>query len=310
MNLHDRLRWFGQVALVVFVLGAAAFLSGITAMRLAIRAGEVQVPSVAGMRAGDAQAALAARRLGLRIADRVYSDLPLDRVVRQSPPAGTHVKVSQHVHVVLSLGPRKLPIPPLEGKSLRAARIELLRAGLQVGEVSTCHLLAPYPAALAAQSPPGGNPPTPFGPTPAEGSQSSRDTELRSAGGIEGPQPEAETVVQQSPRPGEPAAARGESARVNLLVALAPEEVSYVMPDLRGLPLAEAQRRIGTAKLRLAKINAVPVLPAPSGREGPPASNPAAAGVPAAARGIVLRQKPAYGARLRASTPVELEVIE
>jgi serine/threonine-protein kinase len=46
------------------------------------------------------------------------------------------MKVSQQAHVVLSLGQRQLQIPLLEGNSLRASRIELLREGLQVGEVS------------------------------------------------------------------------------------------------------------------------------------------------------------------------------
>jgi hypothetical protein len=46
------------------------------------------------------------------------------------------MKVSQQAHVVLSLGQRQLQIPLLEGNSLRASRIELLRAGLQVGEVT------------------------------------------------------------------------------------------------------------------------------------------------------------------------------
>jgi beta-lactam-binding protein with PASTA domain len=47
------------------------------------------------------------------------------------------MKVSQQAHVVLSLGQRQLEIPLLEGNSLRVSRIELLRAGLQVGEVSS-----------------------------------------------------------------------------------------------------------------------------------------------------------------------------
>jgi beta-lactam-binding protein with PASTA domain len=42
--------------------------------------------------------------------------------------------------VVLSLGQRELQIPPLEGNSLRVSRIELLRGGLQVGEVSSVNL--------------------------------------------------------------------------------------------------------------------------------------------------------------------------
>jgi beta-lactam-binding protein with PASTA domain len=50
------------------------------------------------------------------------------------------MKVSQQAHVVLSLGQRELQIPPLEGNSLRVSRIELLRGGLQVGEVSSVTL--------------------------------------------------------------------------------------------------------------------------------------------------------------------------
>ena len=46
------------------------------------------------------------------------------------------MKVAQQAHVVLSLGQRQLQIPAIEGNSLRVSRIELLRGGLQVGEVS------------------------------------------------------------------------------------------------------------------------------------------------------------------------------
>jgi len=73
----------------------------------------------------------------LTVADRVYSELPANSVVRQSPPAGEHMKVSQEAHVVLSLGPQNVTIPELEGDSLRVARIQLLQAGLQLGEVTS-----------------------------------------------------------------------------------------------------------------------------------------------------------------------------
>jgi len=79
---------------------------------------------------------LSSRGLVLRVADRVYSDEPINVVVRQTPTSGQLMKVSQQAHVVLSLGQRQLEIPLLEGSSLRVSRIELLRAGLQVGEVS------------------------------------------------------------------------------------------------------------------------------------------------------------------------------
>ncbi|HXM94260.1 MAG TPA: PASTA domain-containing protein [Candidatus Dormibacteraeota bacterium] len=124
------------MALLVFILGSTAFLSAITAMRIAIHGREVTMPNLIGKNITEANQLLKTRGLVLRVADRVYSDLPLNVVVRQTPTAGLLMKVSQQAHVVVSLGQRQLTIPSLEGVTLRVARIELLRAGLQVGEVS------------------------------------------------------------------------------------------------------------------------------------------------------------------------------
>jgi beta-lactam-binding protein with PASTA domain len=136
MTLRERLEWVSRMALLVFILAAAAFLSAITAMRIAIHGREVNMPNLVGKNVAEANGLLRSRGLVLRVADRIYSELPINAVVRQSPPPGMLMKVSQQAHVVLSLGQRQLQIPLLEGNSLRASRIELLRAGLQVGEVS------------------------------------------------------------------------------------------------------------------------------------------------------------------------------
>jgi eukaryotic-like serine/threonine-protein kinase len=136
MNLRERLEWVSRMALLVFILAAAAFLSAITAMRIAIHGREVNMPNLVGKNVAEANGLLRSHGLVLRVADRIYSELPINVVVRQSPPPGMLMKVSQQAHVVLSLGQRQLQIPLLEGNSLRASRIELLRAGLQVGEVS------------------------------------------------------------------------------------------------------------------------------------------------------------------------------
>src|ERR1700720_7258 len=136
MTLRERLEWVSRMALLVFILAAAAFLSAITAMRIAIHGREVNMPNLVGKNVAEANGLLRSHGLVLRVADRIYSELPINLVVRQSPPPGMLMKVSQQAHVVLSLGQRQLQIPLLEGNSLRASRIELLRAGLQVGEVS------------------------------------------------------------------------------------------------------------------------------------------------------------------------------
>ncbi len=142
MTLRERLEWLSRMTLLVFILAAAAFLSAITAMRVAIHGREVTMPNLVGKNVAEASKMLQSRGLVLRVADRVYSDQPINVVVRQTPTAGLLMKVSQQAHVVLSLGQRQLQIPLLEGNSLRASRISLLRLGLQIGEVSAVSL--PY----------------------------------------------------------------------------------------------------------------------------------------------------------------------
>jgi len=140
MNFRERLEWLFRMVLLVFILASAAFLSAITAMRIAIHGREVSMPNLVGKNVADANSELRSRGLVLRVADRVYSEQAINTVVRQTPSAGLLMKVSQQAHVVLSLGQRQLQIPSLEGNSLRVSRIELLRAGLQVGEVSALTL--------------------------------------------------------------------------------------------------------------------------------------------------------------------------
>jgi eukaryotic-like serine/threonine-protein kinase len=140
MTLRERVEWASRMAFLVFILASAAFLSAITAMRIAIHGREVTMPNLVGKEVGEASKTLRAKGLLLRVADRVYSDVPINEVVRQTPSPGMLMKVSQQAHVVLSLGQRELEIPPLEGNTLRASRIELLRGALQVGEVSTVSL--------------------------------------------------------------------------------------------------------------------------------------------------------------------------
>ena len=160
MTLRERLEWVTRMALLVFILASAAFLSAITAMRIAIHGREVNMPNLVGKNVAEANGLLRSQGLVLHVADRIYSELPINVVVRQSPPPGMLMKVSQQANVILSLGQRQLQIPLLEGNSLRASRIELLRAGLQVGEVSgitmpddpadTVILQTPLPGAGAA----------------------------------------------------------------------------------------------------------------------------------------------------------------
>jgi beta-lactam-binding protein with PASTA domain len=149
----ERLRWLGRLFLLLFILGAAAFLSAITAMRFAIEGQVVAMPDVVGKSYSDATRDLGSRQLGVRVADHSYSGFSVDSVVRQSPPPGTQVKVGQMVQVVLSLGAQKVTVPNLVDQSLPAARLQLLTVGLQLGEVSYIYSSG-EPASLILQQHP------------------------------------------------------------------------------------------------------------------------------------------------------------
>jgi eukaryotic-like serine/threonine-protein kinase len=153
MTFRERLEWLSRMVLLAFILASAAFLSAITAMRIAIHGREVTMPNLVGANVADASHLLASKGLLLRVADHVYSDQPINVIVRQTPPPGMLMKESQQAHVVLSLGQRQLQIPLLEGNTLRASRIELLRAGLQVGEVTTLPLASQPADMVVVQSP-------------------------------------------------------------------------------------------------------------------------------------------------------------
>jgi len=137
MSFRERIEWVFRMGLLVFILAAAAFLSAITAMRFAVQGREVNMPNLVGKSSAEAQAILQGRGLQLKVVDRVYSDLPINLVARQSPPEGERMKSSQNAHVVLSLGPQNVTAPSLTGESLRVARIQLLQVGLQLGEVTS-----------------------------------------------------------------------------------------------------------------------------------------------------------------------------
>jgi len=240
-TFKERIQWLFRMALLLFVLASVAFLSALTAMRFAIQGREVAMPDVVGKKAVEAQQMLQGRGIGIKVEDRIYSPLPVDAVVRQSPPPRTRVKIGQYAHVVLSLGPQKATIPNLQEQSIRAARIELLREGLQVGEISSAYL----------------------------------------------PGAPADTVLRQDPAPG---TADIMSSRVNLLVSLGTRPGGYVMPELVGLTLGEAEARLGANGLKLAKLSL--------------------ASLPGVLHGTVVGQSVPRGTRVEAGSAVELQVAE
>lgn len=225
MAFREKMEWTMHMGLLVFILAAAAFLSAITTIRIAIRSRQVQLPNLVGQNLTAAQAQLTQRGIELKVADRIYDALPAGTVVRQSPAAGTQVKVSQYAHVVVSLGSVKTSIPPIEGTSLRTARIALLQAKLQLGEVSSPYMDDTDADTVLVQEPKSGAPASsprvdvlvPQGPRPPAlvmpffigAGDTETQRQLNSAGvrnvkstQVPSPQWPVGTVIEQSPAPG------------------------------------------------------------------------------------------------------------
>ena len=97
-------------------------------------------------------------------------------------------------------------------------------------------------------------------------------------------------VIAQSPPP---AALGVASPRVNLLFAVPPEPLAFVMPNLVGRHLTDAARAIQSAGLKLANVRTATLD-----------SAIASAGAPS----VVSKQSPTAGQKVAAGSSVELEV--
>ena len=156
MSFKERVQRFVRFATLLFILVSVGFLSALIAVRYSVQGREVKLPDLTGKPEAQARQQMQGLGLGFRVEDRIYSPQPVGTVVRQSPPGGARIKVGENEHVVLSLGPQKVTIPALEDKSERAARIELLRSGLQLGQETNIYLPGGPQDRVVQQDPPPG----------------------------------------------------------------------------------------------------------------------------------------------------------
>jgi serine/threonine-protein kinase len=152
--MRKRLRSLFRLFLLYTVLVAVALLSAITTIRLTIHGRQENMPKLVGVSLESAQRITAGLGLELKVEDKIYStQYAANEIAQQMPPAGTPLKMGQHVHVLVSLGLPQLTVPNLVGNSVRAARITALQRGLTVGNVA----VLPWPGnadQVVAQDPP------------------------------------------------------------------------------------------------------------------------------------------------------------
>src|ERR1019366_2380213 len=137
MSVRDRVRNLFRLFLLFTVLVAVALLSAITTIRLTIHGRQESMPKLVGVSLESAQRITSGLGLALKVEDKIYStQYPANQIAQQMPPPGTPLKMGQHVHVLVSLGPPQLTIPNLVGVRARAARITTIQRGLTVGDAA------------------------------------------------------------------------------------------------------------------------------------------------------------------------------
>lgn len=155
MKISGRIRTVFRLLFLAAVLMTVAVVSAITTIRLTVHGRQETLPNLVGMPVEQAQSVARRLALHLDVEDRLYNDkIAANAVVSQMPAAGTSIKPQQQVHVLLSLGPQKVSVPDLVGRSIRAARITAVQRGLTIGDVAWLYWPHDQPSQVVAQDPP------------------------------------------------------------------------------------------------------------------------------------------------------------
>jgi len=146
---------FFRFVLLTLVLLVVALVSALTAMRFAIHGREVAVPDLVGKTPAEARRIADAGGFLLNVERQYYSpSVPEGKILSQLPTPDTKVRRGWQIRVAESLGPQRVEIPNVLGESQRAAQINILRRGLDVGAVAQIGMPGAIADQVLGQSPP------------------------------------------------------------------------------------------------------------------------------------------------------------
>jgi eukaryotic-like serine/threonine-protein kinase len=146
---------FFRFVLLALVLLVVALVSALTAMRFAIHGSEIAVPDLVGKTPAEARRIADAAGFQMEVERQYYSaNVPEGRILSQVPASGTQVRRGWQIRVASSLGPQRVEIPNVLGESHRAAEINILRRGLDVGAIAEIAMRGAAADQVLGQSPP------------------------------------------------------------------------------------------------------------------------------------------------------------
>ena len=157
MLLRHRLRNTGKALAIGALLVATYLLFAVTAMRVALKVREVQVPNLRNRTMAEAMALLENEGLVLSVDEipRLDPQIPAGRIAVQEPAAGAVTRRQRSIRVWVSRGARVTTIPPLTGETERSAQLRLQEDGLSLVGLDEVRS-AEYPSGtVIAQEPPG-----------------------------------------------------------------------------------------------------------------------------------------------------------
>lgn len=254
------MRRFFNILLGALAMIAVALLSAFITMRLAIHGREVEVPNLAGMTMSEANNLASSLGLNLNIENHFYSTVtPAGRVLSQYPAPGTKVRREWVMRITESIGPQKVSVPNVIGKTEREATVTIRRLSLDLGTVA--YIAAPGQAGIVLSQTP----------TPA-------------AAGVDGPRisllvsepagaakviqalsstsaEDRNSVAAKTPAEsnGQPAVATdATSASASTASDAASTTEAYVMPNLVGLSLSAASSRVASMGLHIGSVEVAP----------------------------------------------------
>lgn len=146
----------GKLVVLVGALAATYVIFAAAAMRIAIRAREVQVPNLTNQTANDATTIAGGLGLTLKVDETRRPDpaIAAGRVLAQEPPAGSIARRQRSVKVWISAGARASTVPTLVGETERTAQLRLAQDGLTLTSVSEIRSHTFAPDVIVAQTPP------------------------------------------------------------------------------------------------------------------------------------------------------------
>ncbi len=128
-------RWLIVAGGLVVITMLSAWLTVI----LVIRGREVLTPELVGLETREALSLVQQEGLNLHIleAKSQYSEqVPAGRILKQMPEAGSWLKKTRKVKVILSLGPQRLIMPDLQENTVQHTRIMINQSGFNMGGVA------------------------------------------------------------------------------------------------------------------------------------------------------------------------------